>query len=150
MEVTIGTRIDRIINAGIVAIGDTAAWLLNRLSPFDEVEAQRFLTMGAADALADMEAENESWLPDELWAATLHHNTDWDDQPMGEYPDLPDSAPGFQPPVERIAGDVGSPAGPPPNDPPGSAAGHPKTEAEWIEFAKHFDFDGFRRQHPTT
>jgi len=76
--------------------------------------------------------------------------TDWDDQPMGEYPDLPDSAPGFQPPVERIAGDVGSPAGPPPNDPPGSAAGHPKTEAEWIEFAKHFDFDGFRRQHPTT
>jgi len=75
MEVTIGTRIDSIINAGIVAIGDTAAWLLNRLSPFDEVEAQRFLTMGAADALADMEAENESWLPDELWAATLHHNT---------------------------------------------------------------------------
>ena len=139
---TIGTRIDRIINAGIVAIGGSAAWLLNRLSPFDEAEAQRYLTMGAADALADMEAENESWLPDELWAATLHHqrDTDWDDQPLGEYPDLPDSAPGFQPPVERIAGDVGSPAGPPPNDPsPGSAAGHSNFKANYRQYMAQWD-----------
>jgi len=58
---SIGSWLDKAINNAIVAIGETAEMLLNRLAPFNEVEAQHFLTMGAADALADMEAEQEVW-----------------------------------------------------------------------------------------
>ena len=115
---SIGSFIDRIINNAIVAIGETADMLINRLAPFNEVEAQRFLTMGAADALAEMEAEREQWEPDELWAATLHN-----DFAVGEYPPL-DSAPGLQPPVERMADVSAASVGPAQNVPPGSGLGH--------------------------
>ena len=124
---SIGSFLDRVINNAIVAIGETAEMLLNRLAPFNEVEAQQFLTMGAADALADMEAEQEQWEPDELWAATLHNNF-----AVGEYPPL-DSAPGLQPPVERMADASAASAGPGPNDPPGSGLGHPHSDVNWRE-----------------
>lgn len=117
-QMSIGRALDKIIDTAIIRTAETAAWLLNKLSPFDEAAAQRYLTMGAADALAEMEAEQEQWEPDELWAATLHN-----DFAIGEYPPL-DSAPGLQPPVERMADASAASAGPRQNVPPGSGAGH--------------------------
>lgn len=53
--------------------------------------------------------------PDELWAAI--------NIPIGEYPPL-DSAPGPQPPVERMADVSAASVGPAQNVPPGSGLGH--------------------------
>lgn len=115
---SIGRAIDKLIDTTIIRTAEPAAWLLNRLAPFNEAEAQHFLTMGAADAIAEIEAEQEQWEPDELWAATLHNNF-----AVGEYPPL-DSAPGLQPPVERMADVSAASAGPAQNVPPGSGLGH--------------------------
>lgn len=116
---SIGTWLDKAINNAIIVAGDTAAWMLNRLAPFNEVEAQRFLTMGAADALAEMEAEQDQWEPDELWAATLNNTF-----AVGEYPAIPtDSAPDPAP-VERMTDVSAASVGPGPNVPPGSGLGH--------------------------
>lgn len=90
---SIGTRIDTLINNTIIAAANTVHRILNLVAPFDETEAHRYLTLGGADTLAKAEEEDESWYPDELWSALEHNRpfTDTDDiwAPVGEYPEIP-------------------------------------------------------------
>lgn len=74
---TIGQAVDRTVNAGIVAAGHLASWLLDRIKPFNEQEARAYLAMSGAEALAEREAETEVFEPGEIA------------EPVGEYPEVP-------------------------------------------------------------
>ena len=98
---TIGSRLDTTLADIIVAAGQLADRILNRITPFDEHAAHRYLNQSSADLLAEAESDIEVF------------------EPLGEHPDVPPmSAPGSGS-LRPVAAARSGSADPPPDAGPG-------------------------------
>ena len=131
---TIGNRIDHLIEDLIISSGRVADRILTWLGPVEKTRMQ----IVWADAFAEEEAKTEVWepnqLPDELWKPTSENpvyqqlledfEASFDSSFDAFYGEFPDLAPGVGAPVERVA-DTQVSAGPVAYVPsPGARPGH--------------------------
>ena len=86
----IGRSIDRLVDTLIIMTGNAANRWFETYLPLQVSERAK---IAAADELADVEAERDSWEPDDLWAASMKVHRPFEDtddfaEPLGEYPDV--------------------------------------------------------------